>query len=127
MKEVVIIDDSPHILRVLVNFFAKELQFSVLATGDDGNAAVDLYRKHKPALLTLDITMPNMNGITATEKIMHEFPDARILIITAARGKEHRACLALGARSVVFKPLRMSDPVFVTEFRHTVEAVMAAC
>ena len=55
-KTVVIVDDSRFLIKQISDFFEKQLEFTVCATGFDGNDAVTLYRKYKPDLITLDIT-----------------------------------------------------------------------
>lgn len=123
-KTVVIVDDSKFQTMQLSRFFADVLGFEVLATGENGEEAVELYRKHKPALLTMDLTMPKLDGRGALVKIMEESPEARVLVISAVKGPLLLDCLAIGAKSYVEKPLRFDKEDFVRDFRATVEEIL---
>ena len=119
-KTVVLVDDSKFTLNQLKTFFEEKLNFRVVDMGYDGNDAVSLYQKHQPDLMTLDITMPNKNGEQAVREIIGEFPDARILIISAVRGDEMLDCMKSGAKGYMEKPLKMKDPEFVEDFEQSV-------
>jgi len=120
---VVIVDDSKFLIKQIVDFFEKQLGFSVLETGSDGNEAIELYRKHKPDLITLDITMPNKTGADAMKEIVQEFPNANVLMISAVRGDAMLECMNAGAKGYIEKPLKFNDPEFVTDFKDTVDEI----
>jgi two-component system chemotaxis response regulator CheY len=124
-KTVVIVDDSKFLIKQIAQFFEKNLGFQVVATGNDGNEAVELYRKHKPDLITLDITMPNKDGQEAMKEIFAEFPKANVLMISAVRGDAMLECMKLGAKGYVEKPLKFTDAEFVKDFQETVEETLA--
>ncbi|KMQ49923.1 Chemotaxis regulator [Chitinispirillum alkaliphilum] len=119
-KRVIIVDDSKFLVRQIVQFFEQQLEFEVVATGNDGNDAVELYRKHKPDLITLDITMPNKDGQQAMLEILEDFPDANILMISAVRGGAMLECMSSGAKGYVEKPLKFGDTEFVEDFKESV-------
>jgi two-component system chemotaxis response regulator CheY len=123
-RKVVIIDDSKFLIKQIVEFFEKQLGFTVLETGYDGNDAVSLYRRHKPDLITLDITMPNKTGADAMKDILGEFPDANILMISAVRGDAMLECMSLGAKGYVEKPLKFNDVEFVNDFKETIKEIL---
>ena len=123
-RSVVIIDDSKFQTLQLSRFFADVMGFEVAATGEDGEQAVELYRAHRPDLLTMDLTMPRLDGRGALTRILLEFPGARILIISAVKGPLLLDCLALGAKSYMEKPLRFDKEDFVRDFRATVEEIL---
>lgn len=120
-KSVLIVDDSIFLSKQIAEFFTSQLGFRVLAIGKDGNEAVELFQMHQPDLLTLDLTMPNKDGRTAIDEILSEFPQARILVISAVKGRTVLDCLNRGARGYVEKPLRFGDPIFVEDFRQSVD------
>jgi two-component system chemotaxis response regulator CheY len=120
-KSVIIVDDSTFLSKQISDFFVSQLGFQVLAIGKDGNDAVELYRKHKPDLVTMDLTMPNKDGKTAINEILAEFADARILVISAVKGNTVLECLNSGAKGYVEKPLKFSDPIFVEDFKQSVD------
>jgi two-component system chemotaxis response regulator CheY len=124
-KTVVIVDDSKFLIKQIVQFFEKNIGYQVVATGNDGDEAVDLYRKHKPDLITLDISMPNKDGQQAIKDIFAEFPKANILMISAVRGDAMLECMKMGAKGYIEKPLKFNDAEFVKDFQETVEEIFA--
>jgi len=120
-KSVLIVDDSTFLSKQISEFFSSQLGFQVLAIGKDGNEAVELYRKHKPDLVTMDLTMPNKDGRTAIQEILAEFPDARIMVVSAVKGNTVLECLNRGAKGYVEKPLKFTDPIFVEDFKQSVD------
>jgi len=122
-KTVVIIDDSKFLIKKIVAFFENEMKYQVLAQGHDGNEAVALYHKHRPDLITLDITMPNKDGQQAMEEIFAQFPKANILIISAVRGDTVLECMDSGAKGYIEKPLRFNDPEFIQDFKDTLDEI----
>jgi len=122
-KTVVIVDDSNFLIKQIVDFFENQLEFQVLGTGNDGNEAIELYRKHKPDLITLDITMPNKDGMDAMKEIIMEYPNAKVLMISAVRGNAMLECIHAGAKGYVEKPLKFSDSEFVIDFKETVSDI----
>jgi len=120
-RTVVVVDDSKFLARQITEFFVKTMGYTVVAEGNDGDQAVELYRMHTPDLITLDITMPNKNGKAALNEILREFPGARILMISAVKGSAMLECIAAGAKGFVEKPLKLSDAEFLSDFIATVE------
>jgi two-component system chemotaxis response regulator CheY len=124
-KSVVVVDDSKFLVNQIVQFFENELGYTVVATGSDGNDAVDLYDEHQPDLITLDITMPNKDGQQAMEEIISKYPIAKVLMISAVRGDAMLECMAGGAKGYVEKPLKFNNEEFVTDFKDSVEEVFS--
>jgi len=124
-RTVLIVDDSSFLSKQIAEFFSSQLGFQVVGIGKDGNEAVDLYRQHKPELVTMDLTMPNKDGKTAIHEILTEFPTARIMVISAVKGNTVLECLNRGAKGYVEKPLKFSDPLFVEDFKQSVEEAFA--
>lgn len=125
-KTVVIIDDSKFQTMQLSRFFSETMGFKVAATGEDGEEAVELYRNHKPDLLTMDLTMPRLDGRGALTRILQEFPEANVLVISAVKGPLLVDCLTLGAKSYMEKPLRFDKEEFIRDFRATVDEILEA-
>ena len=126
MKRIVIVDDSIFLIKQLTAFFEVAMGFQVVANGSDGNAAVKLYRTHKPDLITLDITMPNKDGMEALGEILEEFPDANVMMISAIRGQEMTKCIKMGAKAYMEKPLLFNDEQFVRDFKASLAEVFEA-
>jgi two-component system chemotaxis response regulator CheY len=122
-RTVVIVDDSKFIIDQLANHFKTKLNYNVVGTGYDGNDEVLLFRKHKPDLLTLDICMPIKDGKQAIQEVREDFPDARILVVSAIRGNSMLECMDLCAGGYIEKPLKLNDPDFVQEFEFTLNEI----
>lgn len=101
---VLVADDHFVVRSGLVALIQTEPGMTVVAQAADGAQAVELYRQHRPDLALLDLRMPVLGGGEAIETIRREFPDARILVLTAFSGDEdiHRA-LHAGALGYVLK------------------------
>ena len=104
---VLVVDDSMFIAKQLGQIFTSE-GFEVAGTAADGAQGVELYKTLAPAvdLVTMDITMPVMDGVTALEKIL-EFDKNACVIMVSALGKEDvvKKSLLMGAKSYIVKPL----------------------
>jgi two-component system chemotaxis response regulator CheY len=102
---VLVVDDSL-IMQKKIAGMLTELGLTVIACAATGVEAVRLYRERRPDLVTMDITMPDMDGITATGQIIAEFPSALIVMVTS-HGQEAMMMSALdaGAKGYVLKPL----------------------
>jgi two-component system chemotaxis response regulator CheY len=104
---VIIIDDSMFIAKQLGQILTSE-GFEVVATATDGLAGYEKYKELSPNvdLVTMDITMPKMDGVTALEKIL-EYDKNAVVVMVSALGKEDivKKSLLLGAKSYIVKPL----------------------
>jgi two-component system chemotaxis response regulator CheY len=104
---VLIVDDSMFIAKQLGQIFTSE-GFEVAGTAADGAQGVELYKAQHPNvdLVTMDITMPVMDGVSALEKIL-EFDKEACVIMVSALGKEDvvKKSLLMGAKSYIVKPL----------------------
>lgn len=124
-RTVVIIDDSPFMADLLGGLFEDKLGFRVAATGTNGMHAVALFKKHRPDLITMDLTMPVKDGKSALKEILADYPGARILMVTSQMGPQIVECLKLGAAGYVEKPLQFDNPRFVEEFASIVADAVA--
>ncbi|MCS6972132.1 MAG: response regulator [Leptospiraceae bacterium] len=99
-----IVDDSI-IMRTAIEKFASELGLTIVGKAANGKQAVEMFQQHMPDLVTLDITMPEMNGLEALEKMLNIKPDAKILVITAITEKSVAIeALKKGAKGFLNKP-----------------------
>ena len=90
MVSCVVVDDDPDI----VDLFCELLEISrveVLGKGSDGSEAVELYKKFKPDVIFVDLSMPNYDGIYAVTNIRSMYPDARIIVLTGNAGRDERS------------------------------------
>ncbi|HWF18852.1 MAG TPA: response regulator transcription factor [Verrucomicrobiae bacterium] len=97
-------DDHALIRMGLVALVNTETDITVVAEAADGQQAVDLFSKHNPDLVLMDLRMPVKNGIEATAEIRKKAPRARVLMLTTFDGDEdiHQA-LQAGAQGYVLK------------------------
>ena len=105
--KVLVVDDSMFVAKQLGQILTSE-GYEVVATAVDGKEGVDKYKELWPNvdLVTLDITMPKMDGLTALEQIMAFDKNAKVVMVSAL-GKEElvKKSLMLGAKSYIIKPL----------------------
>lgn len=79
----VIVDDATFIRQVLRKIIEENTSYSVVGEADDGIKAIDQARIHKPDVMTVDITMPNMDGIQAIQEIKKICPLTKIIVVSA--------------------------------------------
>ncbi len=105
-KRILITDDTAFMRMTLRNVLEKN-GYEVVAEAEDGLQAVERYQQLKPDLVTMDITMPNMDGITAIKKIMDQDPQAKIVVVSAM-GQKALVIEALnsGAKDFIVKPFQ---------------------
>ena len=109
MINVVVAEDSPTLRDLLVNILCGETDIRVIATANDGERVVELVRRLKPDLVTMDIVMPDMGGIDAVREITKFDPHAKILMCSAM-GQQALVVEAIqaGAKDFVVKPFQPS-------------------
>lgn len=105
MINVLVVDDSAFMRKLLSDLFAAEPDFKVIDTARNGKDALDKIKRHKPDLVTLDVEMPIMDGIKALEQIMKEIPTPVVMVssLTRAGAEATMQALALGAVDFVAK------------------------
>ena len=103
---VLVVDDSMFVAKQLGQILTSE-GYEVVATAADGKEGVDKYKELCPNvdLVTMDITMPVLDGIEALKKIKGEYPDSKVVMVTAA-GQKTKMVEAVqnGANEFVSKP-----------------------
>jgi two-component system, NarL family, response regulator len=109
-----IVDDHPVVRVGLADLLERVAGLTIVALAADGVEAVRLFRLHRPDVTLMDLRMPLMDGISATEKLLEEVPEARIVLLTCYDGDEyvHRG-LRAGASSYVLKGTTIENLVEV--------------
>ncbi len=104
------VDDHPLMRAGVASFLATEPGLSVVGEAANGEEALEKFRELRPDLVLMDLSMPVMDGLEATQAILEEFPDARIIVLTTYAGDEdvHRA-LDAGAVGYVLKDMLVAD------------------
>ena len=105
--KILVIDDEEFMGKMMARFFSTKGYGSLLAL--DGKSGIALYKKYKPALVILDINMPNKNGLEVMEEIKSFDADAIIVMVTGNNDIEiGRQCLEDGAADYVSKPINLA-------------------
>lgn len=104
-KKILVVDDAT-IMRLMLKTLLQNNDFTVVEA-INGKNAVELYAAHKPDLVTMDITMPDMDGITAVKEIIKIDPLAKIIMCSAlGQVDKVKAAIIAGAKSFLVKPLQ---------------------
>lgn len=104
--DVLVVDDSVFMRKLITDFVSSHPDFRVVATAKNGREAVELVHKWKPHVVTMDIEMPEMNGLDALRMIMKEHPIPVIMLssLTQQGASETIKALEWGAFDFVGKP-----------------------
>ena len=104
MPTVLVVDDTLF-MRVAISNMFSEWGYDVVGNAVNGKEAVAMYRELQPDLVTMDVTMPVMTGIAAVKEIIPEFPNAKIIMITAlGQQKLILDAIESGAKDFITKP-----------------------
>lgn len=104
MSKILIIDDTKFIRLTLSELF-KRHSYSVIGQAENGYEGFKLYKQLKPDLVTLDVTMPVMNGIETLEKILQYDPKANVVMCSAMNRRDLVIqAIELGAKDFITKP-----------------------
>jgi DNA-binding NarL/FixJ family response regulator len=107
-----LVDDHPVMRAGLANVLNFERGLKVVAEADDGSKALELWALHKPDVTLLDLSMSGIDGIETLQRILSQFPEARVLMLTSSEAPEDvRSALKAGARGYVTKNVRRSELV----------------
>ncbi|WP_289628191.1 response regulator [Listeria ilorinensis] len=104
--KLLIVDDAMF-MRTMIKNIVKDSQFEVVAEAENGLEAVKKYEEYKPDIVTLDITMPEMDGLSALNEIMQKDPNAKV-IMCSAMGQQGMVVDAIkkGAKDFIVKPFQ---------------------
>lgn len=105
MARIMLVDDAMF-MRATLKKMVEEGGHSVVCEAGTGAEAVELYKIHTPDIVLMDITMPDMDGIQATEAIMKLNKDARIIMVSALGQMEMVVkAISTGAKDFIVKPM----------------------
>ena len=106
MKRVLIVDDAAF-MRMMIKDILQKNGFDVVGEASNGVEAVNLYKKERPDVVTMDITMPDMDGIEAVKEIRVYDSNAKI-IMCSAMGQQSMVMDAIksGAKDFIVKPFQ---------------------
>lgn len=103
MPSVLIADDAAF-MRMMIKNILAEAGYDVVGEAENGAVAVAKYRELRPDLTTMDITMPEMDGVTALREIRGEDPQARVVM-----------CSAMGQQSMVIESIQAGAKDFIVK------------
>ncbi|MBU0905207.1 response regulator [Paenisporosarcina quisquiliarum] len=105
-KRILIVDDAAF-MRMMIKDILSKNGFEVVGEAADGVQAIEKYHELKPDLVTMDITMPEMDGIAALKSIKEKDPSA-IVIMCSAMGQQAMVIDAIqaGAKDFIVKPFQ---------------------
>lgn len=103
--KVLVVDDASFMRMMLKKILSSKCACEVVGEADNGRVALEKYRELKPDMVTMDITMPEMDGLEALKAIRAEDPNAKI-IMCSAMGQKHMVVEAVqnGAKDFIVKP-----------------------
>ena len=102
--KVAIADDDPIVCSSLATILAATGAAEVPWTANSGEAAMSKYDENAPDMLLIDVQMPGMDGLTASERILHAHPDARILVLTTFADEAYIAkAMEIGTKGYLIK------------------------
>ncbi len=103
-KRLLVVDDAM-IMRAIIKDTAKKAGWEIAGEATNGAEAVERFRELKPDMTTLDIVMPEMDGVEALRAIRQEAPDAKVVMISAIDQRAKLTeCIQLGALDFIVKP-----------------------
>jgi DNA-binding NarL/FixJ family response regulator len=104
MIRILAVDDHALLRKGLAAVVNAEPDMKLVAEASNGEDAVEKFRVHHPDMVLMDLQMPGMNGIEATNRILSEFPDARVIVLTTYHGDvQVLRALRAGARAYLLK------------------------
>lgn len=103
MPKVLIVDDAAFMRMIIKDILTKN-GYEISGEASNGLKAIEMYKKERPDVVTMDITMPEMDGISAVKGIMQLDPTARIIM-----------CSSLGQQSMVIDAIRAGARDFIVK------------
>ena len=102
-----VVDDSAFMRNILKKILSSTNKYVVVGEASNGKEAIEKVKELKPDLITMDIVMPEMDGIEATRRIKKEFPDIKIVMCTSVdQEKKMIEAIEAGADGYIVKPFQ---------------------
>ena len=109
-KPKVLITDDSIVMRKMINEILGTNGFEIVGEAKNGGEALDLYKKLRPDLVTMDIVMPREDGIETLKKIIKYDPNAKIIIVSGLHQKALLfEAMETGAKDYVIKPFEKEE------------------
>jgi HlyD family secretion protein len=104
MIRILLVDDQNIVRQGIQALLEPKPKLKVVGTAEDGNSAIEQVGTHMPDIVLMDLEMPKMNGITATQKICQQFPKTKVLVLSSHEDREYvTQALRAGAEGYLLK------------------------
>jgi DNA-binding NarL/FixJ family response regulator len=98
------VDDHPLLRKGIAALVNTEPDMKLIAEASNGQEAIEKFQSHHPDVTLMDLQMPGLNGVDAIDRILSEFPEARIIVLTTYSGDAQvLRALKAGARAYILK------------------------
>jgi two-component system chemotaxis response regulator CheY len=115
LARILIVDDSA-IMRRNLSAILIDKGHEIVGEATNGMHAFNEYEACRPDLITMDVTMPIVDGIQAVKNIMFRFPEAKIIMISTLNQKDHVfTALKHGAKHYIIKPFTPEKVIEVVD------------
>jgi DNA-binding NarL/FixJ family response regulator len=112
MIRILLADDQDLLCEILQTSLETEADLQIVGRANNGQVALEKIDRLHPDIVLLDINMPVMDGLTATEKIVHNFPETKVIVLSGSEDELLRAnAIHAGAKSYIPKTAKASDIV----------------
>jgi two-component system chemotaxis response regulator CheY len=108
-----VVDDS-RTIRTVMKVALTKAGFEVVAQAETGTQALAMYEQHKPTLITLDIVIPELDGVSVALSILQRYPGAKVVMCSSLTAQDKIAtCQEAGVTDFIIKPFTL-DRVLTT-------------
>ena len=105
-KRVLIVDDSS-IMRKMIRNTLESGNHQIVGEAKNGKDAVTMYKDLNPDLVTMDIAMPDLDGVQSAQKILKSFPEAKIIVVSAQNQQVLViSAVKAGVKNFIIKPIK---------------------
>src|SRR5256714_4167496 len=123
-SRMLVVDDIVETRENLAKLIGCESDMTIVASAEGGQQAVELAKKERPDVILMDINMPDMDGITATEIIANTVPESPIIMMSGEGEQDSlRRSMLAGAREFLVKPFSADELVNAIRHVHEIEKV----
>ena len=126
MIKVLVVEDSPAVREFLIHVLSADPAIRVVGTAHDGEDALDAVRRYGPDVITMDIHMPNMDGLEATRRIMETDPKPIVIVSGSYDAREMATtfkAIEAGALAVLPRPAGIGHADYEASARELVQTV----
>ena len=110
-RKVLIVDDVSFVRKTIAKILT-DANYQIVGEAEDGQTAIQMYKKLRPDLVTMDVVMPNMGGIESTKKICLMDKNAKIIMVSAMQQESLiMEAINAGARDYILKPFSAEEIV----------------